>query len=227
MNEHKINIQNANFSLVRLKLRGWSWLEGLKNDMDIAISKNDYKQTFHCMVKFIEMAMVPYVPIQWDKVPWYEFIEIYSKAIELNSPTIEFPILKGSKVENKKLPWEYPGRSWYFWLNLFARNYGWPEETIAEMDIDTAIGAYQEVVIDDQLQKEWEWGLSEIAYPYNQTTKNSEFKKLDRPDWMMPIIPKEPQVIKMKKSFLPQGNIIDLQGEELAKREKRKKARGI
>lgn len=217
---HKINIQKKEFTLVRLTLRGWTSLEGLKKDLDIAISKHDITEIFNCMVSFIEMAIVPSPSgIMWKDVPWFDFMEIYTSVIALNSPSIKFPILQGNhKDAKKKLPWEYEGRAWYFWLNLFAKSYGWDEEKIANLDIDTAIGIYQEISIDEQLQKEWEWGLSEIAYPYNKNTKKSEYKPLERPTWMLPIMPKQLPVVKMKKSFLPQGNVIDLQEQEKQKR---------
>lgn len=220
-----IKINGHDISAIRLKLRGWARLEGLRNEMDSAVSKHGYEQLFSCMVKFIETALVqPHKEIEWLEIPWYDFLDIYSQIVRLNSPTLEFPILRYSSKEEKKLPWEYDGRAWYFWLNLFASNYGWEEDKIADLDIDDALGMYQEISIEGQLSREWEWGLSEMAYPYNKGTKKSEYKALPRPSWMMPIIPKQLPVIKLKKSFLPVGNIIDLQEEE---RNRKKKKSGI
>lgn len=187
-------------------------MEGLRQELDTATSKHDFNLIFSSMVKFIEVAVSPSPSgVEWDKVPWYEFLEIYSKAIEINSPKLEFPILRGSGGDTKKQPWEYEGRSWYFWFNLFAKNYGWSEDEIANLDIDDALGLYQELQIDDQMDKEWEWGLSEIAYPYDASTKKQKYKPLQRPNWMMPMVPKQLPVVRMKKSHLPMGNIIDLQ----------------
>ena len=87
------------------------------------------------------------------------------------------------------------------------------------MDIDTAIGAYQELSIDEQLQKEWEWGLSEVAYSYDSSTKKSRYVPLQRPAWMNPIIPKQLPVVKMRKSHLPVGNVIDVQEEAKKRKE--------
>ena len=78
------------------------------------------------------------------------------------------------------------------------------------LDIDTAIGLYQEISIDDQFEKEWEWSLSEIAFPYNQSTKKQEYKPLERPEWMLPISPKQLPTMKMRKDMMPVGNIVDL-----------------
>lgn len=217
----KIKIQGKEIELVRLRLRQWSGLEGLKRELDSATSIHDFKLIYSIMVKFIEVAVSPSPSgVEWNTVPWYEFLEVYSKSVELNSPTIEFPILRGSGGDTKKLPWEYEGRSWYFWYNLFATNYGWEEDRIANLDIDDALGLYQELQIDDQMHKEWEWGLSEIAYPYDSSTKKQKYKPLSRPSWMLPMVPKQLPIVRMKRAHLPVGNIIDLQEQEKERKSK-------
>lgn len=178
--------------------------------MEDAISNKDTQLYFELCVKFIEMALFPYTKkLDWGKVSWYEFLEIYSTVIKENSPRLEFPILTESKKESKKLPWEYKGRNWYFWLNLFAKSYGWDSDTVSKLDIDTAIGLFQETEIDHQMNKEWEWSLSELAFPYNESTKKSEYKPLDRPYWMLPIA-EHPKKVIVPKDMMPMGNVIDL-----------------
>lgn len=217
MADTQINILGKDYSIVRLKLKQWTQLEPLKEELEIAISKKDHQAVFEVMVKVIEMAIVPIGEVQWNTLPWYDFIAVYSEVLTTNSITVEFPILRGREKKDKKLPWEYKGRSWYFWLNLFAKNYGWSEETISNLEIDTAIGAYQEIAIEEQLQKEWEWGLSEVTYSYEKSTGKSKHTPLQRPAWMNPIIPKQLPIVKMKKSHMPVGNIIDVQGNTQSK----------
>lgn len=185
-------------------------MELLRKKMADAISKKDFIQYFVYTVQIIEMASISLPKINWENVPWIEVAKAYSLAMEINNSTKDFPILHGSEEEKKELPWEYEGRNWYFWLNLFASNYGWREQEIAEMEVDTAIGLYQEITIDDQMSKEWEYGLSEVSYQYNSSTKKSEFKPLPRPDWMRPIIPKELPIIRIRRDMLPVGVIVDL-----------------
>lgn len=205
-----IKILNREVSLKRLKLKEWTRLEPLKRDLEKSISSKDFDTVSNCMESIVEIIMAPVsFKIDWSKLSWIEFLDVYSTAIELNNPSIDFPILHGTP-EDKKMPWEYEGRSWYFWLNLFASHYGWTADIISELDVDTAIGAYQEIEINNQLEKEWEWGLSEMAYPYNKNTKKSEYHPLQRPEWMRPALPKQLPVVKIRQDFLPQGNIIDL-----------------
>jgi len=179
---HKIKIDGKEVTLHRLKLKEWSKLESVKKDIDDAASKDDYQLLFRSMVNFIEAVISSPSEVNWERLPWYEFVDVYSKAVEINSPTIEFPILRGSKKEDKKLPWEYDGRSWYFWLNLFARRYGWVEQVIAEMDVDDALGLYQETSLDEQLEYEFLWGLSEVSYPYDNAPRKNKFVPMPRPD---------------------------------------------
>lgn len=208
--EKTVLLMGKEIKIKRLTLRGWTSLESIKKEMDSAISKRDYDKYYSASVRFIEMALSVPTKIDWEIVPWWEYLEIYSEVITLNTPTIKFPILESSIKESKPLPWEYDGRSWFFWFNLFAKHYGWSENYIEKLDIDTAIGLYQEISIEDQFEKEWQWSLSEIAFPYNQSTKKQEYKPLDRPEWMLPISPKQLPVVKMRKDMMPVGNIIDL-----------------
>jgi len=210
MDNVQIKILGKEFLLRRLRLKEWCELELLRKKMADAISKKDFIQYFVYTVQIIEMASISLPKIEWEYVPWIEVAQAYSLAMELNNATKDFPILRGSEEDRKELPWEYEGRNWYFWLNLFASNYGWREQEIAEMEVDTAIGLYQEITIDDQMSKEWEYGLSEVAYQYNSSTKKSEFKPLPRPDWMRPIIPKELPIIRIRRDMLPVGVIVDL-----------------
>lgn len=220
MADNKIKINKVELTVRRLNLKGWTSLDTLRKLMMDAISKRDFTEYFSEAVRFVEVASISHSPIDWEKVSWYEFLEVYALVVETNKPTIDFPVLHGeASSEDEKLPWEYDGRSWYFWLNLFAKKYGWTENIIEELDIDTALGLFQETQIDDQFQKEWQWGLSEIAFPYNSSTKKQEYKPLERPSWMKPLIPKELPMIRIRRDMLPMGNIIDLSSKPVAKQE--------
>ena len=206
----KLPVLGKPISFKRLTLKGWAKLEGMKKLMDDAVLEKDFDKYYTALIQFIETSMSPYWEIDWTKVPWYEAVGAYSEAVKLNLPTLEFPILVSTKAENKKLPWEYDGRQWYFGYIFLASNYGWDEKSVGEIDIDTAIGLYQEILLEEQLDKEWTYSLSEIAFPYNSSTKKSEYKPLERPEWMLPISPKQLPVIKMRKEMMPVGNIVNM-----------------
>lgn len=190
----------------RLTLRGWAAIDDLRRDIEKASRENDWSAVPEFIFKTVELCGEVDRNSDWQIVA-----ELYTKIVELNQPTKKFPVLT-TREKGKEMPWEYSGRSWYFWLNLFAKNYGWDMDKIGEMDIDDAIGLFQEIQIDSQMQQEWEYGLSELAYPYNPSTKKSHFKALPRPDWMKPIMGKSVPVKERKihRDAMPAGTIINL-----------------
>jgi hypothetical protein len=137
---------------------------------------------------------------------WFDDLDNFEKAVTVNLPTLKFALLN-SREKSEKLPWEYEGRTWYYWLNLFSRAYGWSRQYIAMLDIDTAIGLLQELLIEEQLRHEWDWSLSEIAYPYDEKSKKSKFHELPRPDWMKKIAP-PPKKVMIRVDMIPVGNVI-------------------
>ena len=194
----------------RLTLRDWSRLDDIRQKISTEAEMGRWQ-----LIPNLIFESVLLCGGELDDPPWNEVAELYIEAVRVNQPRIKFPIFN-SKEKGKKKPWEYQGRTWYFWLNTLASRYGWSAEQIGEMDLDDAIGLYQERLVDEQHQKEWEWGLSERAFVYkSQSAKTKSFNPLGRPDWMSMYDPSEPKpVIKMKipKSAMPQGLVISLDG---------------
>jgi len=196
----------------RLKLKEWLLLEEARERISKAAEVKDYSGISAAVSAYISAACDVK---DWTAKPWFETMLAFQKVYMANMPTISFPILK-VKEQGEKMAWEYPGRSWYFWANLFSTNYGWSMETIAQMDIDDALGLFQEIMIEQQLQREWEWSTTEMAFPYNATTKKSEFKPLSRPSWMQPILPPMKKV-KIRRDLMPMGKIVVLDGSKNTK----------
>jgi hypothetical protein len=118
---------------------------------------------------------------------------------------------KQEKVE--ELSWNYNGRMKHYLIHILAKTYGWDDTYIKKLSVETALSYIQEIFVDDQLDKEFVYSLSEVAYPYNKSTKKSEFHPLPRPVWMQKEI-KEVKKIKMLRSMLPVGNVTDVSGME-------------
>ena len=196
----------------RLPLRGWSKLDDIRQRTKEAADNGFSSAIPYLIYEFIDTTMLIRTS---KKAPWYKTVALYAKAIEANQPTKKFPMLS-TKAKNNEMPWEYLGRTWYFWVNTFAERYGWSEKEIAKLDIDDAIGLYEEILVDEQLEKEWSWSLSEISYQYNKSTKKSKYVPLERPDWMKPIIGKKKPLPKTKilRAFMPKGNVIQLSPDE-------------
>ena len=185
----------------RLRLKGW--LEGESLREKIQESKST-EEIVNCLYSYLTLTCGNE---EWDNLVWSEVAELYYLATETNSPKIEFPMLVSSSSEGEKLPWEYDERSWYLWANSLASVYGWTLEYIAELDIDDAIGLMQEILATEQLEKEWEWNLSELTYSYNSDTKTSSHQEYPRPQWMLPE-PRPVEDFKILKRMMPVGLII-------------------
>lgn len=137
---------------------------------------------------------------------------IHADAVFLRpEPKTENEEISKSKI----LLYDYPGRTLAVWINEFARTYGWSLEQILDLNVDTAIYLYQEQGVSKQLQKEWDYALTELAYPYNKATERNEFKPLTRPYWMQEDIKASLPITRIKKADLPMGIVINVSGMEL------------
>jgi len=209
--ESSIRIGKKEYLISRLKLREWLKLEDNRIRIKEAIESKDIDGFAEAVYSYISIAVGVFRE-ELDNLSWYETINILNIAQTVNNPGYDFALLK-SKTQAQTVKWDYEGRTWYIWANNLADKYGWSLEEIAELDVDDAIGLLQEIIINDQLEKEWQWALSEISYTYNSTTKKSEFRELPRPDWMK--APREEiKPVRMPKFLMPIGKVVGRDGKE-------------
>ena len=142
----------------------------------------------------------------YEKADWYNIIQAFYVCLS-KSPQVELPILTPHEEESKEESWDYPHRTWHLYSHLLAKAYGWSLEEISQLHVDEALAKIQEIIVDDQLDKEFFYGLSEIAYHYDKNSKTSKFVPLHRPHWMRPKI-KPIKKILIPASMLPVGNVI-------------------
>jgi hypothetical protein len=192
-------------------LKRWIELELLKSKI--------FEQSKHGNTEELSISLCSYVSLCLDidnllQYPWWEIAEAFIKLVVLNRPTREYAILKETKHKQEiQLSWDFDGRTWYVWANNFAKAYHWTLFEIAKLDIDDAIALLQEIYADDQYEKEWVYSLSEVAYPYDESTKKSKYKPLPRPEWMKEVvILAPPKKIKILRSMMPVGAIQKIKG---------------
>lgn len=195
--------------ITRPKLKVWLCLEDIRENISKASESKDEDNLVLSIFSYVSVGTGIAVD-ELEILPWYEILHSYNFIVDICTPTMDFAILKANAKEAKKDVWEYEGRTWYMWSNSLAGKYGWTLEYISELDIDDAIGLIQEIFVDEQLHREWEWSLTEIAYPYNKVTKKSEYKPLHRPSWMQGVrsdIIEKVKTIKIDPIYLPIGNV--------------------
>ena len=167
-----------------------------------------YKRQDKAKAIYSYLSIVLGGSVDFDTVSWYETASAFGDVIALNSTKYDFPILK-AKIEEVSVSWDYEGRTFYIWAHMIAEKYGWDIEYIADLDIDDAVAFAQEIAIEEQLNREWEWSLSENSIKWDRKGRG-KFQPLDRPDWMS--IPygreKELESTKILKSMLPMGIIV-------------------
>lgn len=193
----------------RVNFRTWTRLEDLREGFARAAADKleEFPQRFYAYLS----AALDIKEEELHSLPWYECVELLNEINLVNFPSSILPIVTDTnqKIQPAKPEWDYPGRTWYLYSHMLAKTYGWSLEYIGELEIENALALVQEILTDDQLEKEFLWGMSEIAYPYNKHTKESKFQPLPRPYWMLPA-PKPVPKVRIPKSLMPQGLIINV-----------------
>jgi hypothetical protein len=197
----------------RLNLKGWAELEGIRKKIKQGAERGVYLDSADAIIEFIRKCGVRG---RMEKKPWFNTIGLFMESQRQNLPRVNFPMLS-SESSDEQLPWDYIGRDWYWWVNLFASNYGWSENIIEVLDVDDAIGLYQEILVQEQMQREWEHGHSEMSYSYDKGTKESKYVPLERPKWMQVTKDnyksKPIKTVTIRKDMLPVGNVVNLDEE--------------
>jgi hypothetical protein len=192
--------------IFRPKFKQWTILQDkqanvyaeIKNKADISLSVFDYLKT-----AFL-------IPVDYSALFWKDVLFAFIKIVNLLRPT-DKPILNNNTFEENTMPWDYFGRTWYFFLHLFAKNYGWSERKIASLNVDDAVSLLQEILVDEQLEKEFYWQLSDISYKYDSATKKSTLIRLPRPAWMTGTKQSTMLVkVKIPVNLMPTGVVINL-----------------
>ena len=138
-----------------------------------------------------------------------EFGTTITTLRELNRLHFFPPFMQDGEPKTETPPWSYEGRGITIWVHRLATTYQWSREEILDLVPEEAVVYLQEIILDDQLRKEWEWNLSPQSQTYNKITKQTHHQPLPRPSWM---VEREPQTVKIPMSALPMGVVIDLGG---------------
>lgn len=186
-----------------MNFKKWVLLEDAKKELASSVEGVEFPE------KVLDYLFTAYGKTKEGE--WKNTVFSVVEAFKEFSIDTSLPLLQPSPKEKKGEDWEYPGRSWNFYSHILAKSYGWTLDYIAELDTLEALGHIQEILTGEQIDREFIYSLSEIAYPYNKTTKKGEFKPLTRPYWMRPIS-KPIKKIRIKRSMMPMGHVVDASG---------------
>jgi hypothetical protein len=138
--------------------------------------------------------------LRWDLV----FL-LFLLASNANTPKVIIPLLKPNKQKEEKAPWDYEGRGYAMYVHLIASTYGWTQDKINRLNVDTALALIQEILTDEQLDREFLWSMSDKNVIYNAKNNTSKANPLERP-YFMKVEVQEPKKIKILKSLMPVGS---------------------
>jgi len=190
----------------RLKFGVWSKLEQrLAHSKSLQEIPHQYIRVYFDYIHLV--TGMPYWLL--TRLRWQRVFMVFAKSREVNNPR-RIPIFNTSdKIEEAE--WDYPGRKHYVWIHLLASQYGWTLDYIEGLDIDTVLALGMETIVDQQLDREFVWSTTEVAYAYDKSTKQSKFQKLPRPKFMLPK-PKPVKKVLMKAYTVPMGVVHDVGG---------------
>lgn len=207
MGQCDLTINGEKKSVSPLRLREWFLLQQKRKSLKEAVEQGNTLRICQKIISFVSTASGFSEESIADE-NWIIVCSAYFQLYNINIPDTELPFIKFSGGRDREYPWDYEGRDWWYFCHLLASQYQWSVEYISNLDVNEAFSLIQEILVEDQLQKEWEWGLSEKSIEYNPKTKTSKFRELDRPKWMMEDFKPAPMMV-IPIDMLPVGNIKD------------------
>ena len=189
------------------RLKRWLELENLKDKILTAVEQKQPEFPTY-LLAYLSTAFC--VPVKWfEFADWTRIVQAFYLCLS-KSPKLELPITQRSGEKPTESPWDYPDRIWHLYSHMLAKSYGWTLEYISRLQVDVALARIEEIMVDEQLEREFYYSLSENAFEYDKRTQQSKFRPLPRPSWMRPKV--EPEKIKkfaIPASMLPMGTIIN------------------
>ena len=190
------------------KFKKWIDLEDRKFLIAGASGKKD-SQFPKLVVEFLSDAL-PLPKWLWERAYWGDVLDGYLRVASALPIRRYLPIisLTPEQTNTPKPLWDYDGRNWYFYANLIAEHYGWSLEEIGGLDSYTGMALIEEILLSRQLEREFQWSMSEASVSYDEKTKTTKPNPLPRPYWMKQAKPDDPLPIprfKIDKDKMPIG----------------------
>jgi len=200
----------------RPKFRRWAVLEDRKYDAIKAVEQG--APDFPLFVFGYISTALTICPKKFNKVYWQDALKAFLKIHSVTAPDASLPLVSlNSDKRSERDAWDYSGRLWYFYANIFASAYGWSEKQIAGLSVDAALSYMQEILTAEQFEKEFQHRLAETSYSYDKATKKSKYIPLPKPYWMVAKKKDVPKVISIRADMLPVGVIEKFHAPKEAK----------
>jgi hypothetical protein len=212
----EISIGERVWEIERARLGKYLDLARTRTQLIEAGKKGDNGMIAGSLYEYLRVCIPDFARLLFNSAAWYEIMQAYVDLTELNKiPKADmYALLSQNGKEGKSVPWDFPGRDKAAIFNRFAKAYGWTLDEIEDLWPEEAIGLLQEIIADEQEEKEFFHMLSEVAYSYNKSTKKSQYQPLERPVWMVKGAAgtmeerKKAVMTRMRRDLLPAGVIV-------------------
>lgn len=207
----------------RPRFQRWIELEELKEHFIRAAEEGtDFPETLYRLLS----AALKISPKHLRYIDWRKLLVVFNQVCLYNLPHLVLPIIaEAPAIKAKRDAWDYEGRTWFLYSHMIAKAYGWTFGEISQLKVEDALAIIQEILTDEQLDREFQWGLSANAYSYDPNTKKNKFVELPRPYWMRPKVESVIKKIRIPSKMMPMGN-VDYGAVDEATRPKEVKPRG-
>ena len=192
------------------KFGRWVRLEEQKNKILRAVEESSDEFPNH-LFDFLSTAL--HFPSKfYRKAKWIFVVKAFYASVAHNFYKTDLALFESTKEKKKNdtVSWDYEGRSLHLYSHLLAKEYGWKLEYIYNLKLDYALPLIQEILLDEQLEKEFLWETSERSAYYDDKAKVTKANPLPRPSWMQKHIDpaKELKITKIPVNMMPVGNAI-------------------
>lgn len=186
-------------------------LEQQKNKIVKAVEESSDDFPDH-LFAFLSTALHLSVRL-FHKASWEVVIKSFLMVVSLTQCQIQLPIFMSEKKKEKDEPWDYDNREWHLYIHMLAKEYGWTIEYISNLKVEDALSKIQEILIGEQLEREFLWTMSDRSSYWDDRTKTAKTNPLPRPDWMNRHIELENEVRKslVPASMMPAGQGLSVE----------------
>lgn len=193
----------------RARFKLWLALETIKEKIAKAVDTDALSDAIE---EYLATALA--FPVSdLSTCPWEEAITAFARVTEINGDIRMLPFMRYPVKDQKPAAYDYDERLFFHYAHTFARAYGWSIEYVADLDVDTAFSLLQEIIITTQLDREWQWDLSERSTGYDEQTRKSKHIPYPLPPWMSPA-PTEPKIYRIPKALIPVGNVVRYRNDQ-------------
>jgi len=214
MNSISLDLGGQTYTVQRVRLGTYLDLQDQLTALAKAVEKRDTTAVGDATFEYLNITIPELSRDQFDECPWFEVTWSFAKIVLLNKIPGKLAMLRHKITGIKSVPWDHEARDRLTWLHIIAGAYHWAKTEILNLWPEEAVGLIQEILADQQLDREFMHALSEVAYVFNPHTKKSRYAPLHRPSWML-LRDREQVVTRIPKSMLPVGNIIRAKHEEI------------